>query len=418
MVNAMNINVIDGENCEQMDMFSLMGNIGEFNLTSSIDEDNITQEISKIFDYDFNGSVTETISVPQFPTEFEIGLIVGSSGSGKSTIMRKAFGCEENIIWDSTKAIASHFSSFKEATEKFGAVGLNSVPTWLKPYNVLSNGEKFRADMARRLKSGAVIDEFTSVVNRDVAISCSCSIEKYIRANGLKNIVFCSCHDDIIPYLSPTWIYNTDTHEFTNGRYLQRPRINLKVYPCDKALWDMFKRYHYLSGELNSASVCYVGTINNRPVAFMAMLALPGRDVKHAWREHRVVVLPDFQGMGIGNKMSEMVAQGYIEKGCTYYCKTSNPRMGEHREKSPLWRATVNNNIARESYLLKDGTLRPYNPRYGMKQELIAKHAHRVCYSHEYIGNGEKYPYTYKTQEDIENKVIDGQMSLFDLMGA
>ena len=403
----------------QMNFSDMFENVvgGVEQLTSTIEEDKITEEVSKIFDYDFQGTVTEEIEIPTFPNDFEIGLIVGSSGSGKSTILKERFGEEEHIEWDNHKAIASHFNSFQEASEKFGAVGLNSIPTWLKPYNVLSNGEKFRADMARRLKSGAVVDEFTSVVNRDVAISCSCSIEKYIRNNHLKNIVFCSCHDDIIPYLQPTWIYNTDKHEFHNGRYLQRPKLELRVYQCDKSMWNMFKKYHYLSGELNSASVCYVAVLNNRPVAFMALLTLCGRDVKHAWREHRVVVLPDFQGMGIGNKMSEMIAQGYIEKGCTYYCKTSNPRMGEHREKSASWRATATNRHSRESYLNKDGSLRDWNPRYGMKQNLVKKHAYRVCYSHEYIGDGTKYPYTYKTQNDLKKNDIDGQINIFDLIG-
>ena len=156
-------------------------------------------------------------------------MIVGSSGSGKTTILHEAFGTEEKIAWDNEKSIASHFKDINDASNRLGAVGLNSIPSWLKPYRVLSNGEKFRADMARRLKNNAVIDEFTSVVNREVAVSCSMSIEKYIRRNNLHNIVFCSCHLDIIEYLKPDWVYNTDTHEFYNGRYLQRPEIEIKV---------------------------------------------------------------------------------------------------------------------------------------------------------------------------------------------
>lgn len=275
---------------------------------------------------------------------------------------------------------------------------------------MLSNGEKFRADLARRLKDGAVIDEFTSVVNREVAISCSISIEKYIRNNDLRNITFASCHDDIIPYLNPDWIYNTDNHEFYTGRYLCRPEINIRIINCGKQAWDMFKRYHYLSGELNSASVCYLGVYNDIPVAFMALLALPGRDVKHAWREHRVVVLPDYQGMGIGNKFSEAIAQAYIERGCRYFCKTSNPRMGEHRERSSKWRGTPNNKKSRESYLKTDGTVRETHG-YGMKPELVMIHAFRVCYAHEYIGDGTTYSYTYKDEKP------DMQTNIFDFIG-
>lgn len=382
----------------------------ELVLQSSIEEDAITQQISRIFDYQFDGTVKETITIPKFDKDFQIGLIVGSSGSGKSTILHNNFGYEENIEWDNNKCIASHFESFEEASNKFGAVGLNSIPTWLKPYRVLSNGEKFRADLARRLKDGAVIDEFTSVVNRECAVSCSTSISKYIKKNNMKNIVFCSCHDDIIPYLSPTWVYNTDTHEFYNGRYLCRPKIDIKIHSCTAKTWDMFKRHHYLSGDLNKASTCYVATYKDIPIAFVALLALPGRDVKHAWREHRVVVLPDYQGMGIGNKLSETIAQAYREKGCQYFAKTSNPRMGEHRDKSPLWRPTINNHKNRVSYFDANGNVRA-NMKYCMNKEMVAYHAQRVCYTHEYIGDGTVYPYTYGS-ENVEIEMQ--QMSIFD----
>lgn len=58
----------------------------------------------------------------------------------------------------------------REITWLRGAVGLSSVPAWLKPHKVLSNGEAFRADVARLLAETppdgiAVVDEFTSVVD-------------------------------------------------------------------------------------------------------------------------------------------------------------------------------------------------------------------------------------------------------------
>ena len=402
----------------QTDIFDLLGDKPkELKLMSTVQQDEITQKISRMFDYQFEGDVTESLTVPIFPKEFDIGLIVGSSGSGKSTILKTAFGEEERIEWEDGKSIASHFDSFEEASNKFGAVGLNSIPTWLKPYKVLSNGEAFRADLARRLHDNAVIDEFTSVVNREVAISCSVSIEKYIRNNGLKNIVFCSCHDDIISYLKPSWVYNTDTHELYEGECPRRSPIHIEIVGAKHSAWNLFKKYHYLSADLNNASTCYMALYNDIPIGFVALLTLPGRDVKHAWREHRVVIHPDYQGMGIGNKLSETIAQAYIEKGCRYFCKTSNPRMGEHRNKSPLWRATANNGKARESCLDEEGAIREatWNARYGMKPELVRIHAHRVCSSHEYIGDGTVYPYTLETQ--TPNIDLKQQMTLFDVMG-
>lgn len=352
--------------------------------------------------------VSKNILVPKFPADFSIGLIAGSSGSGKSSILKNVFGEEEKIQWEDGKSIASHFESYDEAVERFGAVGLNSIPTWLKPYNVLSNGEKFRADMSRKLKDYAVIDEFTSVVNRECAISCSISISKYINKKHLKNIVFCSCHDDIIPYLNPSWVYNTDTCEFYSGRYLRQPRINIEINNCRTEAWNMFKQHHYLSGDLNKASSCYVASMNNEIVAFVSILPLPSGSLKHAFREHRVVVLPDYQGMGIGNKLSEAIGQAYIEKGCRYFAKTSNPRMGVHRDNSRLWKPTAHNHSDRKEYISSG---KPKTNKYTMNEEKLIYHANRVCYCHEYIGDGKTYPYTYG--EEIKQETYK-QMSIFD----
>lgn len=375
----------------------------EISLVSTVRDDEITREIEKHFDYHCeSGLVREIIRIPTFPNEFQIGLIVGSSGSGKSTILRERFGEESVVEWDNAKAIASHFESIEDASGKFGAVGLNSIPSWLKPYNVLSNGERFRADLARRLKNGAVVDEFTSVVNREVAISCSMSIEKYIRRNNLHNIVFCSCHDDIIPYLKPDWVYNTDNHEFYNGRYLCRPEIHIRISSCSWKAWDMFRRHHYLSGDLNKSATCYLATHNDIPIAFAALLTLPAKGLVHAWKEHRIVVLPDYQGMGIGNKLSETLGQAYVEKGCRYFAKTSNPRMGEHRERSVLWKATTHNKKNRPDYL------RESNNDTKHTKEQLEKHSGRVCYCHEYIGYGTRYPYTL-----FEERQKNEQITLF-----
>ena len=86
---------------------------------------------------------------------------MGASGSGKSTLLSE-FGKEVYPIWDPNKAIVSHFESPDEAINKLGAVGLNTIPNWYKPHHVLSNGEQFRADLARKVCDGAVIDEFIS----------------------------------------------------------------------------------------------------------------------------------------------------------------------------------------------------------------------------------------------------------------
>ena len=363
-------------------------------LESNISLTDTTEKISNAFDYEFTGKIRTEVEVPKFPTEFQIGLIVGASGSGKSTLLSK-FGEEENITWNNDYCIADNFENYDDAVNRLGAVGLNSIPAWLQPYNTLSNGQKFRADMARRLKNNAVIDEFTSVVNRECAISCSNSIQKYIRNNNLHNIVFCSCHYDIIDYLQPDWIYNTDTKELSVGRSVrQKPEIVLKVNKCVPEVWQFFKQHHYLSSELLKNSNCYIITWNDKIVSFMAIRSMCGRfkdGRSKAVMEHRLVVLPDYQGLGFGNKISEYFADIYTKNGYLYYVRTANPRMGEHRDKhDDLWEKTEHNHKSRFRLgnIDSDGNLtESWKKHTMMSQDKLLQYTKRTCYSHRYCAN-------------------------------
>ena len=190
-------------------------------LVSSVERDEFIIASEKAFDCIFDGtSKFYPWKLPsKIPTKFKLGVIVGSSGSGKSTML-KNFGTEEFPNWEPNKSIVSHFDDPDDAINKLGSVGLNSIPSWYKPYHVLSNGEKFRADLARKIKSNSVIDEFTSVVDRDVAKAASVSLSKYIKNNDLENIVVSTCHHDILDWLEPDWVLNADTGELLHGFFL------------------------------------------------------------------------------------------------------------------------------------------------------------------------------------------------------
>jgi GNAT superfamily N-acetyltransferase len=148
----------------------------------------------------------------------------------------------------------------------------------------------------------------------------------------------------------------------------------------------MFRRHHYLDSRMSKSVHCYVGLIGDKPVAFHAAIHSTNRDIHSYWRGHRTVILPEFQGMGIGTAFSDAIAQIYVDRGLRYFSKTAHPSFGEHREKSPLWRPTSTNRKSRKgSYLLKDGTIRAM-PGYGGNAQIALRDADRVCYSHEYIG--------------------------------
>ena len=190
-------------------------------LKTKLISDSITEQVCENFTYtfkeiyEFDNHVLENL-----PEDFNIGLIIGTSGSGKS-ILLKEFGSEEIPKWGNDKAVCSHFDSYEEATERLMASGFNSIPQWLCPYQILSTGQKYRVNLARTLTDNSVFDEFTSVIDRGTALSLSNSVNKYIKKNDIKNVVFASVHKDIIEYLQPDWIYNTDERELTinSGTY-------------------------------------------------------------------------------------------------------------------------------------------------------------------------------------------------------
>jgi ABC-type molybdenum transport system ATPase subunit/photorepair protein PhrA len=192
-------------------------------LVADVEYDDLTAAAVKPFDLDptsHQGFYPWVL--PDIPDDWGVGLIVGASGSGKSILLRE-FGGETPVDWQPRRSIASHFATAEEAADKFYAVGLNSVPVWRLPYNVLSNGQQFRADLARRLVDGGIVDEYTSVVDRNVALAASKAINSWLQRSGVRRLVFASCHRDIIPWLRPDWMIDTDAGEFVEGHVVDRP---------------------------------------------------------------------------------------------------------------------------------------------------------------------------------------------------
>lgn len=153
------------------------------------------------------------------PENWKIGVIFGRSGTGKSSIAKELFGdrCVSEYKWNEVPVIDDMptYKSMEEIESIFYSVGFGSVPAWLRPYRVLSTGEKMRVRIARALleaKKGDIIvfDEFTSVIDREVARTSCIAINKAInRMNDVKFIAV-TCHYDVVDYLSPDWAFCTD----------------------------------------------------------------------------------------------------------------------------------------------------------------------------------------------------------------
>lgn len=276
---------------------------------------------------------------------WNVGLIVGRSGTGKSTIAKEVFSeyyYEPHMFGD--KAIIDEMPtgiSYKDITHTFTSVGFSSPPSWLKPYHVLSNGEQMRVNLAYAILEGKeciCFDEFTSVVDRTVAKVCSYAISKAVRRLN-KKFIAVSCHDDILDWLEPDWVYDTNSQSYTfRGHIRSRPEIKLDIYQTEgdkKDPWKIFSKYHYLNENLNNGIKQFIGYMEGSPVCHTGILQMPARPGKK--RIHRLVVLPDYQGIGIGSKFITEIAEHYKKSGDVIYLQTSSPALLNSMRKLKSW---------------------------------------------------------------------------------
>jgi GNAT superfamily N-acetyltransferase len=295
--------------------------------------------------------LTWEVDLPLEERPWSVGLITGPSGCGKSTVARRLWPDEAGgeRDWPRDRSIVDAFPaalSVKDVTALLSSVGFSSPPAWLRPFHVLSTGQQFRATLARLLAEALarpaaerrpiVFDEYTSVVDRTVAQVGSAALARTVRAHGLR-FVAVTCHDDVIDWLQPDWTYHPAERRFAWRCLQRRPPVPLRVFRCKASAWSLFAHHHYLSGALNPSAVCFLATWGERPVAFSAWLPFVGASAPTR-REHRTVTLPDFQGVGIGNALSALIASLWKGLGCRAVSTTTHPAMIRARLRSPLWR--------------------------------------------------------------------------------
>ena len=279
--------------------------------------------------------------------DWNIGVIYGGSGTGKTTLL-KEFGSLSVDEFDDEKPLISNFDWLepKDATFLLSAMGLASVPTWLRPFSALSNGEQYRASLAYKVGKATeneiiLIDEYTSVVDRDVAKAMSNALQKYIRRTN-KKIILASCHFDIMEWLLPDWTYSPLKGRVERpSRRRQRPKIKLQIFRCRYETWNIFKQHHYLTEDLNKAAQCYLFLWNDKPIAFVGILPFPGVGDAQTRRISRIVVLPDFQGLGLGKEIVNYISALYWKENHQMFIRTMNPALGIALDRDKNWSTTA-----------------------------------------------------------------------------
>jgi len=77
-----------------------------------------------------------------------------------------------------------------------------------------------RVDIARALvlkQDLIVFDEFTSVVDREIAQVSAFAVSKAIRKSK-KRFIAVTCHYDVVDWLEPDWVFTTDTMEYSKKK--------------------------------------------------------------------------------------------------------------------------------------------------------------------------------------------------------
>jgi GNAT superfamily N-acetyltransferase len=289
-----------------------------------------------------------TAVFPLHERPWHVGLIVGPSGAGKSSVARALFPDHlvPDYAWSRDSSLLEDFPqamSTKAVVELLTSVGFSSPPAWMRPFHTLSTGEQFRVTMARALAEApglVVVDEFTSVVDRQVAQVASHVLQKAIRRQG-RQFVAVSCHSDILAWLQPDWVYQPELNRFQwrdlQGPDAQRPPLVFSVHPVDKAVWPLFAHHHYLSKDLHVAAKCFGAFVGEQCVAFTSYRPFPHPKTRNIMQGHRLVVLPDWQGLGLGGRLDDWLGQYLYERGYRYHNVVAHPAMVAAYSKSPRW---------------------------------------------------------------------------------
>jgi len=219
----------------------------------------------------------------------------------------------------------------------------------LRPVCTLSNGQKARAEAAILMCNNdmTVIDEWTSVVDRTVAKVMSHCIQKHTRKEN-KRIVLLSCHYDVLEWLNPDWVIDCNKQEYVDRRsvrldFKRTERLQFDIRETTRNTWKYFSKYHYLTDTMPGGHTKIFGLWHDQnQIGFICYANYvpyrkSQRNQKMIMHANRIVIHPDYAGMGLGIMMTNESAK-YLSKWYKIMCKFSSVPIYKSMKKSPFWK--------------------------------------------------------------------------------
>ena len=289
-------------------------------------------------------------------------LILGPSGSGKSTALAKIErSCPGSLVvqrvrFSPAAALVDQVAptgALEAALSVLSACALGEPRLWIRRYAELSDGERFRARLARaiglqvgRAAAGPLLcDEFGSLLHRRAARAISHNLRKTVTRRNLC-VVVASSQDDVVTDLSPDVIVRLLGHGRVEveTRESRRPaplslRRRMQVERGSRRDYHTFAAMHYratdelgfvskvfvLRERAGAAEVLGIVVYSHPPIELS--LRNKATDSKFSRRPEalnrhvrilrRLVIHPDVRGCGLGHylvrKTLPQVGTRYVE---------------------------------------------------------------------------------------------------------
>jgi ABC-type lipoprotein export system ATPase subunit/GNAT superfamily N-acetyltransferase len=269
----------------------------------------------------------------------DIVYITGDSGSGKSVLLK---ALEKDIRQDlgltciniadikpepNKPLIETVGKTLEEALGLLSRVGLNDAFLFLRTYEQLSDGQKYRYKIAKMIESQAqfwIMDEFAATLDRDTAKIVAYNLQKLARQQG-KAVLVATTHIDLFEDLHPSvHIHKRFGKEITVNYYPNVPAKEcslireMRIEEGTTEDWQKLAGFHYRSHKIagprkifclkRGEELCGVIVYAHPPpTCFGRRLVLPKMSMKELNEKlsiiSRVVVHPKYRTIGLGVKL-------------------------------------------------------------------------------------------------------------------